>query len=225
MPPVTDRVAVVIPARPAEPFLIEAIDSVLRQPYVAELVVATHLGDDPGRSAVAEHPDARVSLVISDGPSAGENLDAGVARTSAEWLAFLDADDCWPDGRISVALDAVAAAPSTELVLGRQRAMTAESQLLPATAPAPLLGAVLITRAAACRIGPFGADLLAQMRWLLRARELAVPAVELTDVVLHRRSHAGNLSRVQRPELHTAYLALARERVIRQRIPSENRDG
>lgn len=211
-----DFVAVVIPARPMEPFLLEAVDSVLRQPEVDELVVATHLDDSPTARLITGHPDPRVHLVISSGPSAGENLDAGVARTAATWLAFLDADDCWPAGRIAVGLRAVGAAPGTELVIGRQRAMTADSQLLPAVAPAPLLGAALISHAAADRIGPFGADIIAQMRWLLRAREHGVSTVELTDVMLHRRGHANNLTRTQRPELHRAYLALAREHAARR---------
>jgi hypothetical protein len=213
---VADPVAVVIPARPTEPFLLEAVDSALRQPEVDELVVATHLDGSPSAQLITEHPDSRVRLVISSGPSAGENLDAGLARTTAKWLAFLDADDCWPAGRVAIGLRAVDAAPGTELVLGRQRAMTADSQLLSAAAPAPLLGAVLISRAAADRIGPFGADIIAQMRWLLRARELGVPTVEVADVVLHRRGHADNLTRTQRPELHRAYLALARERAALQ---------
>ena len=56
------------------------------------------------------------------------------------------------------------------------------------------------------------------MRWLVRARELGIPTVELHEVVLYRRGHAGNLSRVQRPELHRAYLTLARECAARQRL-------
>lgn len=220
-----DPVAVVIPARPIEPFLQEAVDSVLCQPEVGELVVATHLDGSPTARLTTQYPDSRVRLVISSGPSAGENLDAGVARTAATWLAFLDADDCWPTGRIACGLRAVATAPGTELVLGYQQAMTADSTLLPSTAPAPLLGAALITRAAADRIGPFGAGIIAQMRWLLRARELGVRTVELTDVVLHRRGHASNLSRTQRSELHGAYLGLARERAARQRDSLRMHDG
>jgi hypothetical protein len=103
------------------------------------------------------------------------------------------------------------------LVFGRQRAMTTAGALLAATAPAPLLGAALITRKAAHRIGPFGNSLIAQMRWLVRARELAIPTIVLEEVVLHRRRHAGNLSLVRRPELHRAYLVLARERTARTR--------
>ena len=220
-----EPVAVVIPAQPIEVFLLEAVASVLCQPEVNEVVVATYFDDSPTAKMITRHPDPRVRLEISSGPSAGANLDAGVASTAAKWLAFLDADDCWPAGRIATGLRAVAAEPRTELVLGYQRAMTADSELLASTAPAPLLGAALVSRAAADRIGPFGTDIIAQMRWLLRARELGVATVELTDVVLHRRAHDDNVSATRRHELHRAYLALAREHAARQRDSLGTRDG
>ena len=210
------EVAVVIPARPTEPFLAEAIESVLRQPEVVELAIATHeSGSQTARLAVT-HPDARVRLAVSGGPSAGENLDAGIAATTAPWLAFLDADDLWPTGRIAAALNA-AATEGADLVLGRLQEMNVDGRLLDTTAPAPMPGAALIRRAAANRVGRFGADLIAQMRWMVRAHELGIPSIQLDVVVLHRRAHAGNLSRLQRPELQQAYLALARERASRKR--------
>jgi glycosyltransferase involved in cell wall biosynthesis len=215
------EVAVVIPARPTELFLAEAVESVLRQPEVVELAIATHQSGSQTACLAATHPDARVRLAVSDGPSAGENLDAGIAATTAPWLAFLDADDLWPTGRIAAGLSAAATTEGTQLVLGWTREMDANGMLLDTTAPAPLPGTALITRAAALQVGRFGADLIAQMRWMVRARELGIPSVELDAVVLHRRSHAGNLSRLQRPELQQAYLALARERVLHQRKAGE----
>ena len=223
--PVTEvsvsEVAVVIPARPTEPFLAEAMESVLCQPEVVELAIATHHSGSQTARLAATHPDARVRLAVSDGPFAGENLDAGIAATTAPWLAFLDADDLWPAGRIAAGLSAAATTEGTELVVGRQMEMDVDGRLLDRTAPAPMPGAALITRAAAVRVGRFGADLIAQMRWMVRARELGIPSVELDAVVLHRRAHAGNLSRLQRPELQQAYLALARERAMRQRKAGE----
>lgn len=209
-------VAAVIPARPEEPFLTEALNSVQSQPEVTDIVVATHVSDSATARLAAGHPDARVRLVISDGPSAGENLNAGIAATDSDWLAFLDADDCWPVGRIAAGLRAANSAPGTQLVLGQQRAMNVDGVLLPETRP-PLLGAALVTREAANRIGPFDADMISQMRWLLLAQELGVPTLESTEVLLHRREHSGNLSRLRRSDLHQAYLTLARERAAQHR--------
>lgn len=209
-------VAAIIPARPAEPFLQEAVGSVLRQPEVTELVIATHRSGTPTANLAANHPDPRVRLVISKGPSAGENLDAGISATLSEWLAFLDADDLWPEGRVAAGLRAAAEAPGSQLVLARQQAMTSDGALLEQTELA-MLGAALITRVAAERLGPLGSGLIAPMRWVLRARDLGIPTVELPEVLLYRRSHEANLTRSHRPELHQEYLRLARERSARYR--------
>lgn len=213
-------VATIIPARPDEPFLAEAVDSVLSQPEVVDLVVATHQVDSPSARLATRHSDARVRVVISDGPTAGENLDAGIAATSCSWLAFLDSDDRWPAGRIAAGLKAAELIPGTEMVLGRLHEMNADGVLLDATVPAPVPGAALVTRTAADRVGPFGLGLISQLRWMLRARELGIRTVELDEVMLHRRAHGGNLTRLQRPELQRAYLELARERAARRRSPS-----
>ena len=217
----TGLVAAVIPARPEEPFLAEALNSVQRQPEVADIVVATHIADSATARLAAGHPDSRVRLVISDGPSAGENLNAGIAATDSDWLAFLDADDYWPVGRIAAGFRAANAVPGTQLVLGQQRAMNVDGVLLAEIRP-PLLGAALVTREAANRIGPFDAEMISQMRWLLRARELGVPTLESTEVLLHRREHSGNLSRLRRGDLHQAYLRLARERAAQHRNAKVN---
>lgn len=205
------NVAAIIPARPAEPFLREAVESVLRQPEIAELVIATHQNGTPTANLAACHPDSRVRLVISNGPSAGENLDAGIAATESEWLAFLDADDLWPEGRVAAGLRAAGEVTGCQLILGLQQAMTADGTLLEQTEWA-MLGAALITRGAAARLGPLGNSLIAPMRWVLRGRDLGIPTVELPEVLLYRRGHEANLTRRQRPALHQEYLKLARER-------------
>lgn len=212
----TSGVAVVIPARPAEPFLNEAVDSVLCQPEVVELAVATHHSDSPTAQLAATHPDSRVRLALSGGPSAAENMNAGIAATAAPWLAFLDADDRWPPGRIAAGLRAARATPGTRLVLAQHQAMTADG-LVFGDAQWSLLGAALIAREAADQIGWFDSSLIAPMRWMVRARDLGIATVELPQVLLHRREHADNLTRRERPELYQAYLTFARERAVRRR--------
>ena len=58
----TSLVAAVIPARPEEPFLAEALNSVQRQPEVADIVVATHIADSA--TARPGPVDARESLPV-----------------------------------------------------------------------------------------------------------------------------------------------------------------
>src|SRR5262249_40463181 len=86
----------------AEPFIEEAIDSVLQQTYADwELLLVDDGSSDastqiarrfaaglPGRVRYLEH-DQHVNL----GKSASRNL--GISEARGEFIAFLDADDVW----------------------------------------------------------------------------------------------------------------------------------
>ena len=205
-------VDVVIPARGEEPYLAEAVASALAQPETAQVVIGTFAPDSATVRWVGAHEDPRVSYALSRHASAGANTEAGLTKTTAPFLAFLDADDRWPDGRLAPALRALVGPPPAGLCLGQQQAMDAAGKLLPHVAAAPLMSAAVATRETVERVGGFGTDLTAQMRWLLRARDLGVRVATLDEVVMHRRGHDANLSTVERPELHRAYLELARER-------------
>lgn len=206
------EVSVIIPARSREPFLGVAIDSVLIQgERVAEILVCT---DDPASPSAhqARREDPRVRLVVSPGPDLHQKLNAGLAHARLAWLAFLDADDVWPAGRVSAALLALDRTRGLEMCQGHQHAMTHDGHLVGASEPAPLLGTTIIRRDVALAVGPFRPGPATAMDWLLRARRQAHHAM-LGDVQLHRRIHAGNLTRRHRAGLHAAYLSLARDAV------------
>lgn len=142
-------------------------------------------------------------------------MNAGMSATTAPWLAFLDADDRWPPGRIAAGLRAASAAPSAQLVLAQHQTMTADGHLF-GDVQWSLLGAALVTRQAADQVGQFDSSLIAPMRWMVRARDLRIATVELPEVLLHRREHEDNLTRRERTEVYQAYLTFARERAARQ---------
>jgi len=95
-------VAVVIAAYKSEDSIARAVRTALLQREVTELLVvvdgspdatasqARALDDHSGRLRVIECPERR-------GPSAARNL--GIARSSAPWIAILDADDYMEEGR------------------------------------------------------------------------------------------------------------------------------
>jgi O-antigen biosynthesis protein len=89
-----DLVSVVVPCYNAEPFVAEAIESVLGQSFPAvELVVVDDASTD-GSLAVLERYRERLTvlrLATNGGASRARNHGAGSA--SGEYLMFLDADD------------------------------------------------------------------------------------------------------------------------------------
>lgn len=87
------KTAVVIPAFNAAAFLREAIESALKQTHPpAQIVVVNDGSTDDTPAILKSFGDA---ITVLDQPNAGmaESRNRGAARTSAEWLLFLDADD------------------------------------------------------------------------------------------------------------------------------------
>ena len=107
-------VAVVVPARNAEPTLDRTLGSIRCQTHAnLEIVVVDDASTDATARIVLDHAaqDPRVKLVrnsVCAGVAAARNR--GAAETGAEYLAFLDADDVLTIDSIAVRLDALVGA-------------------------------------------------------------------------------------------------------------------
>jgi glycosyltransferase involved in cell wall biosynthesis len=233
-------VGVVIPARNAARYIAEAIDSVLAQEGARpELVVVDDGSDDETPTIVAAY-GAPVRLLRQQplGPAAARN--AGVRSLQTDLVAFLDADDLWPLDSLSARLQALADDPAAELVFGHmvqfidERLSEAEQRRLhcdPRPQPAWASSAMLARRAALDRVGPLPEHRRAGdfLEWLLLSRRAGVRALMLDQVVLRRRLHDRNLTRLE-PETSSHYLAVVRAELARRRAarnpgsPAEQRD-
>lgn len=98
------RVSVVVPAHDAASTIGRALRSALGQTRPPDEVVVVDDGSTDGTAAaVAELGDlVRLVRQAQSGPSAARN--AGVAASSGEWLAFLDADDTWHPRKLELQL-------------------------------------------------------------------------------------------------------------------------
>jgi glycosyltransferase involved in cell wall biosynthesis len=92
---------VVIPAYNCEAYLGQAVDSVLAQDYPHKEVIVVNDGSRDGTLAVARRYDGRIRIV--DQPNAGPPAarNAGIAAARGEYIAFIDADDVWVQGKLS----------------------------------------------------------------------------------------------------------------------------
>ena len=97
-------VSVIIPVYERKKRLCRAIDSVLNQPEVDELIVVDDGSNRDIESAVAHYgKKLRYVRQLHSGVSAARNR--GIAESKYEWLAFLDSDDEWLAGKLALQLD------------------------------------------------------------------------------------------------------------------------
>jgi glycosyltransferase involved in cell wall biosynthesis len=198
-------VSVIIPAYNAAGFLSDAIDSALAQQYPHLEVVVVDDGsiDDP--CEVASRYGDRVRCVRQDnaGPAAARNR--GIRMAGGEFLAFLDADDLWPAGKLQIQMARFADDPALDVVAGRIQYVrldgAAELELrfedTRNTVTHVHLGSAVCRRRAFDRVGFFDESLRfsEDHDWYLRAREEGLSIVVLREITLLYRLHGSNMTR------------------------------
>ena len=204
------RLSVVIPAFNAERYLAQALESVLTETAALggghgfEVIVVDDASGD-GTLSVADSFAGRgvrsLGRPAQGGPGAARN--SGVAAAQGELLAFLDADDLWPAGRLSLLLSALARAKAPAIAFGHVRQFACPSMdsdtrrrlRIPHEAgPGYCTGAMLLSREDHLRVGKFNEALRVGefIEWFGRARDLGYTIALVPDIVLERRIHGAN---------------------------------
>lgn len=99
-----DLISIIVPAYNAARTIDETIRSVVSQSHQNwEMLIADDCSKDNTRELVAEwsRKDPRIKLLAlpqNGGPARARN--ACLAEAKGEWLAFLDSDDYWLDGKL-----------------------------------------------------------------------------------------------------------------------------
>ena len=218
-------VSVIIPAFNAAHFLPNAVASVRRQSYAPlEIVIVDDGSADDCAGVAAELGDAvRYVRQEQSGPAAARNRGLELAR--GEFVGFLDADDEWPEQKLSIQMSRLLAEPELDAVLGRVRYVAIEGGEIPDFAfEGPdheitnvHLGSGLYRRRVFDRIGNFDPSLRysEDVDFFLRARESRLHMRILRPVTLIYRLHGANMTR-ERAAVDR-HLAIALKRSIDRR--------
>jgi glycosyltransferase involved in cell wall biosynthesis len=158
----------------------------------------------------------------------GPARNKGVELAQGEFIAFLDADDRWPVGKIERQLNAFESDPALEMIFGQALQLqngpeweAAVKDYRPAVAgmvPGMVPGTMLIKRDAFFRVGLFKGELKVGefIDWYARAVELNVRSLVLPELFLWRRIHDSNQGVRERQSV-TDYARVLKAKLDRQR--------
>lgn len=194
-------VSALVPVWNGSEFLAEALDSILVQEPAVDEVVVIDDGSTDGSGDVARGFGPRVRCVRREHAGLAATRNAAVHEACGDLVAFLDADDLWPRGRLAGLLRALEENPACGIAQGRLQRMvrdqrTAGWELVDESWRAPNVATALIRRSVFAAVGPFdegvaGAD---DVDWLLRAKEGGVREAHVEEVTLLYRRHGGNMT-------------------------------
>lgn len=109
------RVSTIIPAYNAERTIAQAIDSALSQDYKSHQVVVVNDGSTDSTAAILEKYGNQIQVVTQSNGGLSAARNAGVRRSTSEYLAFLDADDIWLPGKLKTMVLALVRNPQASL--------------------------------------------------------------------------------------------------------------
>ena len=221
-----ELISVIMPAFNAEPFIASGLKSVLDQGYEHVEIVVVDDGSSDRTAEVAEQFAPTVRCIRQSNAGAPAARNRGLMAAKGEFITFLDADDVYEPGRLGLQMRKLMGNPEIEFVVGQRRSeelCSAPGEPLAFTPIEPpnkmtlSLGACLFRLSAFEKVGNFDESLrhCDDWDWFMRAREMDIPMLIHTDVVLCTRLHLQNLTRNK--EDGQRYLALMLKRSIDRR--------
>jgi glycosyltransferase involved in cell wall biosynthesis len=227
--------AVIIPCRNYAAFLGEALDSVFNQSVRPAQVIVVDDGSTDASAAIAASYGDRVALIRQPPSGAAAARNAGLRAARADCIAFLDADDLWPQRSLEWRLQALRDDPGAPYSYGKMEQFicatmdpAAASRIRYSREPSAsrMIGSILVRRSALSQIGEFdetleigeGIDLVD------RLGQVAGEAVAVDELVLRRRIHGGN-TMLENRKNHSAYLKVLRASIRRQAAPAAAAEG
>jgi glycosyltransferase involved in cell wall biosynthesis len=213
------RISVIIPVFNDAPYLAEALDSALGQTRSPDEVIVIDDGSTDESFKVAQTFLPRITLLrqANQGISGGRNAGLGVA--TGDLIAFLDADDVWPNDSLEVRLERLLAEPGLDAVFGEitQFASPDMDEALRARLHVPIdqvaarfAGSMLMRRTLFDRVGLYDPQLKVgeMIDWTLRADDAGARMAAIPHLVMRRRIHGSNTMITERPSRGDYFKAL-----------------
>ena len=219
-------ISVIIPVFNTERYVAEAIDSVLVQDHSPLEILVVDDGSTDGTAEILTKYGSTIRYLHQPNQGTGSARNLGVRAATGSHLAFLDADDRWPPGRLGRQLAVFAESAEVDAVFGPSRQFHSPElgedlrrriDIRGEVTAAPSVTAALITRDAFHSVGFFVETWVGEtIDWYLRAVEVGLKMAMLPDIVYERRLHDANLGithkHLQTQRLHALKAHLDRTR-------------
>lgn len=197
-------ISIIIPVYNGAKFIRDAIDNIKIQNYPALEIIFIDDGssDDSARIISELKVDHRYFFQHNQGPAEARNR--GIIEATADFIAFLDVDDLWPENNLHYLMDELLSEDDILVVHGyaqhtEKNTATGHYEYLgnPLESFPGFLGAGLYRREAFRVVGifdPMFAYTGEDADWFKRASEMDIKLRKLEEVTLFVRRHGENMT-------------------------------
>jgi len=218
------KISVVIPVFNGEAYLGQALESVTGQRFPNLEILVVDDGSTDGSEALARRiPGIQYLRQKNAGPAAARNV--GISAATGDFLAFIDADDLWPEGKLRQQREYFHRNSGLDLAISRLRLISAEASA-PGTLPnflsepftAFTFGCALVKKSLFDKVGLLDPSLAQaeDVEWLMRAKERGAKLKFCEEVGLYYRRHPANMTG-DRARAHSHLLKTLKKSLDRRR--------
>jgi glycosyltransferase involved in cell wall biosynthesis len=222
-------ISCIVPVYNGEKYLAEAIESILKQSYRPIEIIIADDGSTDRTATVAGRYGKQIRYLrqANAGTAAARNL--GLSAAAGDFVAFLDADDLWHAEKLSRQMACFRARPALDYCVTHvqnfwipeliEEEKKFRDHRMSKALPGYVTGTLLARRDFFNAVGPFNLAInhADDTEWFLRANERGAAMELLSDVLLYRRLHYTNLSRVNASNSRDQYLRVLKTALDRRR--------
>jgi glycosyltransferase involved in cell wall biosynthesis len=228
----SERISIVMPSLNMAPFIGAALASIARQGAHELLVFVADAGSTDGTREVAVgYRDSGLPismLEVEPGSSPAVARNAALGEVNSDLVAFLDADDLWPAGKLDRQVAFLDEHPALGMVSGYVRYFDKadESGLQPSTESRLTdlvhvhVGACIYRRETLAMLGDFDSELRygEDVDLLMKLRESGVDFAILRSIELYYRKHPGAMTAQADPRQASDFRRVALKSLQRRRL-------
>jgi glycosyltransferase involved in cell wall biosynthesis len=222
-------ISCIVPVFNGERYLREALDSIRAQTYrPLEIIVADDGSTDGTPELVAGYGE-QIRHLWQPHTGLPSTRNLGVSAARGEFVAFLDSDDLWHPEKLARQMARFEARPELDLCVThvqnfwvpelREEAKRLRDHRLSRALPGYITQTLLARRRLFDVVGQFNVRLQHgdDTEWFLRAGEQGAVMELLPDVLVCRRLHRTNMSRVEASASQDALLGIVKASLDRRR--------
>ncbi len=227
-------ISVIIAAYNYGRYLREAIDSAIVQTYPSTEIIVINDGSTDDTEKIAQSYGAKIRYFYQEHQGLASPKNRGVTLAQGEYIAFLDADDVWPENRLELMMAPFSNDKSLDMVFGQIRnflspELTVEKEKALKRPTEPMSGicpgALLIKKASFLKVGFFEPEwkVTEFLNWHLQAKDLGLKMTSVKELVLFRRLHDENNTLRQRQYLSAEFAKALKASLDRKKNHPKNK--
>jgi len=220
------QISVLIPAYRAEKYIAEAIESALNQTLKPYEVIVVDDGSPDNLYEVAKVYVPDILLFRKENQGISKTRNFGLNKASGNLIAFLDADDLWPENHLELLYNKMSKSDKTDITFGQTQEFISPDLKnnyrgkIPGITPsgAPMPGSSLIKSVIFDTVGYFDENLQSAefIDWFDRVKINNIISENINETVLYRRLHMTNSSIVNKNSQQD-YLKVLRASLARKK--------